>query len=483
MKKFLAILLAAAMFTAMVSCGTDPIDSTETEATEETADPNVETRTPHNVPTGTTFDGASFTMGFLFGDPEKYFSDEFTGDNMNDAVFRRQKKAEGELDVKLGYMDDVEHDEFVQLYKAGDDVYQYIQLHRISYLEEFSTIGYLRPIEKMPYIDLNADWYNKEQTDAMRMGKYTYFLTSDFNLTDQAAIIFNRNLITDNNFEDPYTLVSNGTWTVDKMIQMAIDVRNDRNGDGLYESEDDVFGIRGGDASLYCPFTTGMGILTGTRNPETGRYEMTMNNEKTYDGLDKLYRLHENPGSYLYTGVNVNFASGNILFDLCYASSIERSADISEFVIGVVPYPKYDEAQERYYSQATHNLTAIPNTIKNPEMVGAVIEYLSWESDNEVTDTYYNKLLKTRYANDPETRAMLEIIFDTVTYDPCTNYFGFSDGFCGLFYLASSVIIYGQNNYAANFRLARGLCKAELERIYTALDALEGPAETETTAE
>ncbi|MBE6570508.1 MAG: hypothetical protein E7658_09885 [Ruminococcaceae bacterium] len=483
MKKFLAILLAAAMFTAMVSCGTDPIDSTETEATEETADPNVETRTPHNVPTGTTFDGASFTMGFLFGDPEKYFSDEFTGDNMNDAVFRRQKKAEGELDVKLGYMDDVEHDEFVQLYKAGDDVYQYIQLHRISYLEEFSTIGYLRPIEKMPYIDLNADWYNKEQTDAMRMGKYTYFLTSDFNLTDQAAIIFNRNLITDNNFEDPYTLVSNGTWTVDKMVQMAIEVRNDKDGDGLYESEDDVYGIRGGDASLYSPFTTGMGILTGTRNPETGKYEMTMNNETTYEALDKLYRLHENPGSYIYSGVNVNFASGNVLFDLCFASSIERSADISEFVIGILPYPKYDEAQERYYSQATSGLSAIPDSIKNPEMVGAVIEYLSWESGNEVRDTYYNKLLKTRYSNDPETRAMLEIIFDTVTYDPCTNYFGFSDGFSGLFVMPATTIIYGQNNYAANFRVAKGHCKADLARLYTALEALEGPAETETTAE
>ena len=49
-------------------------------------------------------------------------------------------------------------------------------------------------------------------------------------------------------------------------------------------------------------------------------------------------------------------------------------------------------------------------SIQNPEMVGAVLELLAWESGNEVVDTYYNKLLKTRYASDLETRAMVDEI-------------------------------------------------------------------------
>ena len=229
---------------------------------------------------------------------------------------------------------------------------------------------------------------------------------------------------------------------------------------------------------MSSPFLAGAGQLIGSKDSETGKYAMTMNNEYTYRAMDELYRLFENPGSVNFQ--IVSFQYGTTLFKLGFAGMIEESADITEFTLGVVPFPKLDEAQEQYYSVDRTGLMAVLGSIKNPELVGAVQEQLAWESGNEVIDVYYNKLLKTRYASDPDTRAMVELIFDTVTYDVLGNYFGFKDGFCSLFYMSSYPIHYGQKNHAALFRAWKGLCKQTLDAFYTALEKTEGTAEAET---
>ena len=478
MKRILAMLLTAAMLTSLVACGTASNGDETTDQTEAAVETG-ETRTPSNVPAGTTFNGAGYNIAYFRGScfPEHYVVEELTGDNMNDAVYRRTKNVEKTLDVKLSIVDfEIETDEFKQLYKAGDDVYQELHLHLITNVADFVTEGYLYTVEDLPYMDLSADWYNAEQMEALRLGKNTYYIVSDYVITNPGIVIFNKNMIVDNNMENPYDMVRAGTWTIDKMVQMAIDVRNDKNGDGQYTSEDDIYGIHMMDTSISSPFTMGCGQPLGTRDPVTGKYSMTMNNEYTYACLDELYRLFENPGSVNY--MVVPFQYGTSLFTLAYSDSVEMAADITEFDIGVLPFPKLNEAQERYYSRDWAGLMCIPGSIKNPELVGAVQEQLAWESGNEVVDTYYNKLLKTRYAADPETREMLELVFDSVAYDALGNYFGFTDGFCGLFYLPTQPIFFGQTNYAALFRVAKGRCAADLATFYSALELIEGSMET-----
>ena len=479
MKRILAMLLTAAMLTSLVACGTAPTED-ETTAQTEAAVETGETRTPSNVPADATFNGAGYNIAYFQSScyPNQYLVEELTGDNMNDSVYRRAKNVEKKLDVKMSITDsEISSEEFKQLYKAGDDVYQELHFHIITDVADYVTEGYLYPVENLPYMDLSADWYNQTQMDALRMGKYAYYIVSDYTITNPAAVLFNREMVVDNNLSDPYELVKAGTWTMDKMIQMAIDVRQDKNGDGEYTSEDDIYGIYVGEPSLTSPFLAGAGQLLGTRNTETGKYEMTMNNEYSYAALDQLYRLFENTGSVNYQVVD--FAYGTSLFSVGFATQIEMAADITEFTLGVVPFPKLDETQEQYYSTDRSGLMAISGCIKNPEMVGAVQEQLAWESGNEVIDVYYNKLLKTRYASDPETRAMVELIFDTVVYDVLGNYFGFKDGFCGLFYI-STYPISGQKNHAALFRAWKGLCKQTLATIYEALEKTEGTAEAET---
>jgi len=489
MKKLATILLTAAMLTQLAACGTADNTPTETDAVTEAVTEPVETRTPHTVPEGTTFDGASFRAGF-FGSSawkDQYFADELTGDNMDDAVYRREKTVEQALDVVISFNEDydVTYEEYTNLFKANDDVYQLLFLHRISHVADLVTGGFLYDSTYLPYVDFSNPWYNGEQIEALRMGKQIHYIVSDLLITDPACIFFNKNMIEDNNLEDPYTLVNEGKWTLDKMIDMSIAVRNDRDGDGSYLSDDDVFGM---ELAESFAFLTGCELFLTELDPETNKHKLVFNNENTYAVLDKLYRLFENPGS-----VNTDVATqmpireyvmGDTLFRASLSSMMESVVTVTEFDSGVVPFPKRDEEQDRYYSLNCNGLMTVSGCIKNPEMVGAVLERLSWESGNEVVDTYYNKLLKTRYSADPETRAMLELVFDSVAYDPCGHYFGFKDGFCGLLYMATDIIYFGANQYAARMRSERSFCNQTLNNFYSALEALEAAdGAAEETAE
>ena len=87
MKRILAMLLAVVMLTSLVACGNASVTD-ETEAATDAALEDVETRTPSNVPAGTTFNGATYTVSY-FGSscvPEQILVDEMTGDNMNAVI-------------------------------------------------------------------------------------------------------------------------------------------------------------------------------------------------------------------------------------------------------------------------------------------------------------------------------------------------------------------------------------------------------------
>jgi len=482
MKKLISVLLLCGMFLQLAACTADPA-TVETADTEETqVVPEGETREQTKLPK-LDFEGAVFNTGFKGGEQiaERHFSEELSSDNMKASLYRRAKTTENMLNVILKWDVDVGLEKVRELFLAGEDVHQqYI----LTGNDESHIIvgGYLYNTDTLPYIETSSSWWNQSQIDALRLGKNTYFLVSDFLLTDPAAIFFNWDMIEDNNFENPYTMVNEGTWTLDKLQDMCIAVKNDADGDGLYESEDDILGLTYGDTSQLAPFFPGCGQFI-TERTEDGKIAMAMNNERTLLIWDKLLRFNANAGSIPTSNAIKagEFSNSRSLFAADKISALETYAGMSGINVGLVPFPKFDEAQEQYYSLGHDPIIAVPDTIKNPELVGAVLEFLAWESGNEVTNTYYEKLMKTRYSADLETRAMVELIFDTLSYEIGITYFMFQNGFCGLSFLAVTPIT-GDNQASARLRFERTRVKNVLQEFYTELDKIEGTAETEETA-
>ena len=91
---------------------------------------------------------------------------------------------------------------------------------------------------------------------------------------------------------------------------------------------------------------------------------------------------------------------------------------------GILPVPKYDEKQKEYYtfSHDQYTVFMVPKTVADPEMSGAVLEALAYESYYSVQPVYYDLVLRGRYANDPESRAMLDMITTNIRVDPSWIY-------------------------------------------------------------
>ena len=110
---------------------------------------------------------------------------------------------------------------------------------------------------------------------------------------------------------------------------------------------------------------------------------------------------------------------GHALFCLggLYYAPEMRSMD-QDF--GIIPYPKYDEAQSDYrIPMITIALTyaSVPvsnNDIKN---TGIFMEYYAYLGRHDIMPALYDKLLLGKVARDNDSSAMLDIIFNNRVFD------------------------------------------------------------------
>ena len=78
----------------------------------------------------------------------------------------------------------------------------------------------------------------------------------------------------------------------------------------------------------------------------------------------------------------------------------------------ILPYPKWDTAQEIYFTNADDKFQvfSIPTTAPDPEYIGTIFEAMSAESYRSVYPTYYDVALKGKYSSDPTTAEMIDLI-------------------------------------------------------------------------
>jgi hypothetical protein len=85
---------------------------------------------------------------------------------------------------------------------------------------------------------------------------------------------------------------------------------------------------------------------------------------------------------------------------------------------GIIPNPKYDEAQQDYitYLYTDDPPVSIPVTVKDTERSAVVLENLCAETYYQVKDVYINALLENKIARDEESIQMLNLIISQPTY-------------------------------------------------------------------
>lgn len=483
-KKVALLLLCTALITSLLpGCSSDTVQETVTQNQSDTMDVSTEVETEranHKVPK-LDFDGATYNTSYIDWQEyaEYFFAHEYTGDSMNDAIYKRTAFVEETLNITMTEVSYVQTNPGAQIsalkasIQSGDDAYQ---MALMQCFDELMTEGFLYPVDTLPYIDLDSDWWNRDAMDSLRANKHYYYCVSDYTIPVPFAIFFNKDMVTNYGLENPYTLVKEGKWTMDAMFDMGLAVAQDMDGDGTY-SDGDIVGIAAHVGSLYVNFMTGSGQFVGSRDTD-GNITIDMYNERMISIVEKLYNYMIQPCATIDTTEGVwadpfGMLGGNVLFRLNSIALGHLYRDAEEN-IGILPYPKYDEDQEEYVSLNWGGLMGIPASIQNTEMVGAVLELLAWNSAETVIPAYYDVMLDGKLARDEDSIAMLDLLFDSFVYDPGLNLLGSKSGVSNLFWTINTLVFEQKStDFASYYAENEKAALATIEAFYEAMEKLD----------
>ena len=448
MKKAFVIFLTIFGLTA-VSCGDgteNPVDSNQ-NATANQSDNGEFEHMPEahaekimpDIPDNADFNGYEFKILANGADMGHWASRDIyveseTGDTIDDAVYYRNRAIEEKYNIKIKGVFSNNGSQSADARKSiasSDDAYDVFTIPIMTHTTQLALDGMLLDLKNVPYIDLEKPWWDQKANAQLSIGNRLFFTIGDLLVIDKDALsvfLFNKDVIEANALDDPYKLVREGKWTADKMWDMARGIAKDLNGDGSMD-EDDCYGIMSqthtihgnivGSGHLF--FTKDgddMPVLNATEPMIQAAYEKWINmlNDRTntmvaqdyyakYGGdiWDKqLQILEEKRSLFLYTFMN--------------RVTMLRS---SECNFGILPNPKYDEAQGEYYNAVHVGLTtgvSVPIT-SEPERTGMILEALTAESYYSLKPAYYDISLQGKLLRDDESSEMLDLIFATRCYD------------------------------------------------------------------
>ncbi len=397
-----------------------------------------------NVP-DIEYNGATFTI--MCRDPEMGWGEmaivsttqEEALTVLDNATYNRNQRISEDYDVKLNFVTfndaNASADSFyVALNEnglSGDNICD-ICIPGIIDAAVLSSGGLFVNLDNVPYVDLDAPWWQKSLNDSMRLLNRQYFAINDSLLNDKQdtyVMFFNKSMFDDVKMEYPYSLVDSGQWTIDRFSEMIKNYGSDLNSNNVADYEDkygfvgfiyDVFYVGSGYTAAYLDKDTGLPVLRDMDSKMQNIYEKVYKIVKggsswdTYSvGQEPLYNNDINGTFGIAFDEKSLFTCGPLGF---YFSLINKL--VSD--VGMVPCPKYDETQTRYYHRAGYNgSTAITilKTTSDQERAGIILEAFGAESKNFISPAYYEKLLTNRYAQDEDSKRMITLVIDTEVFD------------------------------------------------------------------
>jgi len=198
-------------------------------------------------------------------------------------------------------------------------------------------------------------------------------------------------------------------------------------------TDTDRYGILSQTDFFYPHFWVGSGLKTVGKD-ENDLLVFTGNNEKLYsvlervstelfggekiffDGIADKSETYKDP-NYRFVSIN-QFKDDLGLFFLADIFTLPFHFRDMESDFGIVPFPKYDENQDKYYSRVVDGwINSAPNFTENRERTSIIMEALAVESKNITVPAFFEVMLQRKYTRDEESLDMLEIIHANRTVD------------------------------------------------------------------
>ncbi|MFA6947967.1 MAG: hypothetical protein WCQ72_03200 [Eubacteriales bacterium] len=438
LKRVTAIILCALVLTSAIGCGTaqQPADVLMQNQTSEAAGATseaAETKVSYSYP-DKDYGGSDFVILNIepIWDFYTYFDFEnMTGDPIDDAIYNRNRAVEKQFNIKL-HETDIHMDKIVaalqKVILAGDTAYDvsYIPGNLINPL---ITEKQLADLMDMPDLKLDQPWWDQTVVADSILNNTLYFALCDITLEGlQGAwvLYFNDDMMESLGLDKPYDLVRSGTWTYDRLAEYMKAGVN-LNGDESFAFKDDgscVYGM-----TSYEAGTAAMIIGSGERYIKLdsgGTPYLALDNDRFYSVAQKIADILNTEGEYF----SANDARPSLkAYDLIFQNerALFLGAEIKATLIsremednfGIVPYPKYEEAQTGYSASLYQQLPLLCVPVTNPdyEKTGIILDALAYQSYTDTMPVFYNTTVSQKGLRNEDSVEMLGIIRESRFFD------------------------------------------------------------------
>lgn len=456
MKRIIAFMLMATMLCLMISCNGNITNNGNPEAGGETvpdSEESVSETDPYDpgLPEK-DFDGMDFRI--LNIEPEDTYwwsttqvdATEETGDIINDAIYNRNRSIEKKynFNIKMTYILDSQFVNTVgNSVLSGSNEYELV-IPPIDKAAVMSQAGHLHNLYNIEHLDFTENWWNLSTLHNYSIGNKLYFATGDFILSDDDAVtimMYNKKLARDletPSAEELYDIVAAGDWTIDMLFEIASAAPADLNGDGKTN-----YGDRFGMAACHWVQAAFMGASNETLTKKDG------NDLPVFTaGNEQFMRVFQKINAFLSDKQLVAFEYTDFPQDLgdlvMNDYALFAAADLScvrlyramESDFAILPFPKFDNIQDKYYSfMVTSTCMGIPTSNIETSNTGFILEALNAESGRLVKPAYYEIAVAKKYLRDDKSFQILELILENPVCDVLYwvhQWGGFNSAFDGL---------------------------------------------------
>jgi len=450
-KRILALILCALMLVpALASCGSGDDAGTpsgDTAAADNTTAETTVAETSEYEAPEVNYDGAEVTLAVIdyvtTGTASSWvassycegFMPEQNGDILNDAIYERNQTVEEELGVKLGFFSMTSFSnaasEFQKPVLAGEDLIDF-GLMNGGGMPKLMGTDYLVELTDLD-LDLSYSWWDQGSIEEFTVFDKLHTVTGDISLNAAYApitLFFNKALVKDFDLEDPYKTVYDGSWTLDKSMEMCYAVAADLNGNGQVDIED-RFGM------LFEGSTLGNMVLSSgerfTTRDSDGVPQPAINTERTAKVLEKFIPFMLDKETNVLNSNYTNLGYKNVFTDLMLPMFIDDRALFynnqllvalnlrdMEADFGVLPTPKLEESQDKYYIPYSNHwatFVVVPVTNSQYDMTADVIQSMGYYSQQLVIKAYIDVTVMDKALRDEDSVAMLDIILNNRVYD------------------------------------------------------------------
>jgi hypothetical protein len=397
-------------------------------------------------------------------------------------MYNRNKAAEERLNIAITFYGVAKESISPTLAKtitAGDDVYDAVFFPNDE-LGASLTKGYFINLNGLAPLKLDQPWWDRIVIDMGTIAGKLYFASSDISLFPFEAtwvLYFNETMMDNLSLDYPYDLVREGKWTIDRLTEYAKSAAN-LNGDASFaynKSGNAQYGVTTHSQFMSVLFFGAKEMLISQDG--NGLPCFSGDNDRFYAIADKICALTGTAGQYTDRAnmvlnntegsLSSEFKNGRFMF---LSETLGHISNLRDFdnEFGVLPAPKFDEAQQGYNSMiATWGtlLTVIPMTATDSNRTTTILDLMSYQSYITLMEPYYDTYLTQKGARNVDSTEMLAIIRETRTLN-VGNLFGWTSD---LQNSLAAKLITGKSDIASAVASAVNVISVNIEKTIAAI--------------